>query len=144
MCDVYVYIWIQCMYVCMGSHIHMSSEQLNSSTHHRHHIVCDVLIQEVLHRDDGVVAGVSTLNDLGVVQSRVFHEVSIHTLVVTVWQAHDQAGLFPPYGQFMTRHSSEHQLSSSCPATFGHFLYKRQTNASCLGNRGRCASARRP
>ncbi len=89
------------MYVCIGSHIHMSSEQLNSSTNPRHHIVCGVLIQEVLHRDDGVVAGVSTLNDFGVVQSRVFHEVSIHTFVVT------------PYGQFMTRRVCFHRMTTS-------------------------------
>ena len=41
--------------------------------------VCGVLIQEVLHRDDGGVYGVSTLNDFGVVQLYVLDEVSIHT-----------------------------------------------------------------
>jgi hypothetical protein len=59
----------------------MTNTQLNSRTDPRPMIliVCGVLIQEVLHRDDGGVYGVSTLNDFGVVQSYVLDEVSIHT-----------------------------------------------------------------
>ena len=35
------------------------------------------LIQEVLHRDDGTVIGVGTLNDFGVVLSHVLNEVQV-------------------------------------------------------------------
>ena len=78
MCNVYVYMWIQ-MYVCMYGVTH--TWHPNNSTLVQIlgiHIVCGFLIEEVLLRDDGSVTGVSTLNDFGVVQSRVFHEVSIH------------------------------------------------------------------
>ncbi len=33
--------------------------------------------------------------------------------------------LLPPYGQFFTRHSWEHLLSSSCLSTFGYSLLQR-------------------
>jgi hypothetical protein len=68
------------MYVCMYGVTH--TRHPNDKTPVQIlviHIVCGVLIQEVLHRDDGVSTGVSTLNDFGVVQSYVLYEVSIHT-----------------------------------------------------------------
>ena len=60
------------MYVCMGSHITLVQILIIL-------IVFGVLIEEVFRRDDGTVPGVSTLNDFGVVESHVFHEVPIHT-----------------------------------------------------------------
>ncbi len=60
------------MYVCMVSHITLVQILIIL-------IVFGVMIEEVFHRDDGTVPGVSALNDFGVVQSHVFHEVPIHT-----------------------------------------------------------------
>ena len=58
---MYVYV---CMYVC--PYKCMTNEQLNSSTDPRHPNCLYCSDQEVLHRDDGVECGVSTLNDFGV------------------------------------------------------------------------------
>ena len=43
---------------------------------------------------------------------------------------YDITGFLTPYDQFMTRYFYEHQLSSSCPSTFGNLFL--QTTYECI------------